>query len=346
MKIRILYIIGLLVLGYSCENAENDFPDFDEQNVYFPVQYPVRTISLQEDSSIDNSIDLERAFSIGVAMGGVRSNNMDRTVNIALAPELVQNALIGSDPVLLMPTNYYSLSSTEVTIPKGSFSGTVRVELTEAFFNDPLAISVNYVIPLVITSSDESVGILTGTAANGVTDPDRRVGADWEAGFTPRDYTMFAVKYINKYHGIYLHKGQDDTLDGTGGSVVSSETYNTVFIIDNILTELNTLSLSRVNMNRLGLNTGGSFQMDLDLSNEESVIISTADAGYNVSGSGRFVSRENGDAESWGGESKKTLFLDYEYEAEGVFHRAKDTLVFRNDELKFEEFEVTVEEVP
>ena len=232
MKIRIIYIIGLLVFAFGCENAENEFADFEVQNVYFPVQYPVRTITLQEDSSIDNTIDLERAFSIGVAVGGLRSNDIDRTVNVALAPNLVVDAYFDDGltmPVMEMPSNYYSLSSTQITIPKGSFSGTLRVELTDAFFNDPMALAGSYVIPLVIESADDSVGILRGTPANGVENGDRRVSGDWEAGEEPKDFTLFSVKYINKYHGMYLHKGQDDTLDGAGGNVVSSEVYNTVY---------------------------------------------------------------------------------------------------------------------
>ena len=347
MKIKILYVIALLFLSYGCENSENDFPDFDEQNVYFPIQYPIRTISLQEDSYTDNSIDLEKSFNIGVAIGGLRANDKDRIVNVALAPELVQNAFVGANPVLLMPSNYYTLSTTEVVIPKGSFSGLIRVQLTDAFFNDPLAITNNYVIALVITNSN-STGILTGSAIeiNGVpiADPDRRVNADWQTGKTPKDFTMFAVKFINKYHGKYLHKGQDDTLDGPSGNVVTSEVYNTQFIERNILTDLFTKGLTLSNMNRLGRNTGGSNQMDLDFTNEQAVNIITSVGGYDVSGVGRLVSRDSPDAESWGGEPRKTLFLDYEYEAAGVFHRVKDTLVFRNDELKFEEFSVSIME--
>ena len=231
MKIRILYVLALMFLSYGCENSENEFDDFDTQNVYFPIQYPVRTISLQEDSRVDNTIDLEHAFSIGVTVGGLRSNDKNRTVGIALAPELVTNAYIGAEPVLLMPSNYYTLSSNEIIIPKGSLTGTVRVELTDAFFADPMSTATNYVIPLVITNSN-TTGILSGVAANGVVDPDRRISADWEAGFLPKDFTMFGVKFINKYHGKYLQKGQDDTLDGLNGNVVSSAVYNTKFIED------------------------------------------------------------------------------------------------------------------
>ena len=192
MKIKILYLLALSFLVFSCENADNEFDDFTEQNVYFPIQYPVRTISLLEDSRIDNSIDLQKAFSIGVSLGGVRSNDIDRKVKIALAPELVQNATMDGLPVVIMPSSYYSMASTEITIPKGSFSGTVKVQLTDAFFNDPLAALTTYVIPLVIVESN-STGVLRGIAANNVTDPDRRISSDWESGYLPKDFTMFVA---------------------------------------------------------------------------------------------------------------------------------------------------------
>lgn len=339
MKIKILYLLALSFLVFSCENSENEFDDFTEQNVYFPIQYPVRTISLLEDSRVDNSIDLQKAFSIGVSLGGLRSNDIDRKVKIALAPELVQNATMGGLPVVIMPSNYYSLASTDITIPKGSFSGTVKVQLTDAFFNDPLAVVTNYVIPLVITESN-STGILKGIAANNVTNPDRRVSSDWESGYLPKDYTMFAVKFINKYHGKYLHKGKDETLSGT--TVVSTEEYNAQYIEQNQLTDVLTNGLTTSIVNRLGKNSGDAYKLKLAIDANGNVTISTADGGLVVSGTGKFVTRDDSTAESWGGESRKTLFLDYTYTDNNVVHRCKDTLVFRNDELKFEEFNISV----
>ena len=336
MKIKIVYMLAIAFLTFSCESNENDFDDFETQNVYFPIQYPVRTISLLEDSRVDNSIDLEKAFNIGVAIGGLRDNKEDRKVEIALAPELVQNAFIGSEPVKLLPSNYYNLASTQITIPKGSFSGTVRVELTDAFFNDPLAINVNYVIPLVIVSSN-STGILTGVAANNVTNPDRRVSSDWEAGYLPKDFTMFAVKFINKYHGKYLHKGKDEKLDGTG-AVVSSEVYNTQYLEQNLLTDVTTVDLTKSIVSRLGKNSGDSFKMQLTFGANGNITINAVAGALATTGTGKFIARDEPGAEVWGGEPRKTLLLEYQYTEGTTVHRVKDTLVFRNDELKFEEF--------
>ncbi len=351
MKIKVVFILALIILSFGCENQENEFGDFTEQNVYFPIQYPVRTISLQEDSRIDNSIDLERAFSIGVAIGGVRENTKDRRVSIALAPELLEDAYLTYDAnnpsnnvlVQELPSNYYSLESTEIIIPSGQFSGTIKVQLTDAFFEDPLALSLNYVIPLVITEADDDVGILTGELASGFEGvSDRRNPDHWQTGATPKDFTLFGVKYINKYHGIYLHKGLDETLDAEGGNVVSSDEYNTPFIIDNLLTACSTTTLNSVEVDRLARNTGAQFKMNLDIDDNNNVTISSVMDGHNVSGTGTFVSRDSNDAEAWGGESRKTFFLDYEYDVDGTFHRVQDTLVFRNDNLSFEDFTITL----
>ena len=88
MKIKIIYLFALALLAFGCESEVNEFEDFDTQNVYFPIQYPIRTISLQEDSRVDNSIDLQKSFNIGVAVGGLRSNSIDRKVKVAFLTNL------------------------------------------------------------------------------------------------------------------------------------------------------------------------------------------------------------------------------------------------------------------
>lgn len=338
----IFKFIILFFLITSCTNQENIFDDFETQSVYFPIQFPLRTISLIEDSRIDNSIDLERAFSIGVSIGGLRENTKNRVINIAIAPELADNALIDGRPALVMPSNYYSIeSSSSITIPAGSFSGKIRVDLTDAFFADPLALEANYVIPLKIINGNYSV--LDGTPSASVAAPDVRVTSDWEAGKAPKNFTMFAVKYINKYDGVYLYKGEDSTLDGPNGNVVGTPTtYNEAFLERNDDTELTTLKLNKSLTNRMGQNVGNNFQMELTIADNGSITISPVTGANPVTGTGRFVTRDDADAESWGGQSHKTMFLEYEYENGGVFHRVKDTLVYRNDNTVFEQFDLTI----
>ena len=325
------------------ELSTRSFEDFETQNVYFPIQYPVRTISLLEDSRIDNSIDLQRSFNIGVSLGGVRENRVARKVTIALAPELVTNAYPSGStvPLLLMPSNYYKLASTEVTIPVGSFTGNVKVELTDAFFNDPLATTRNYVIPLVITSSSDNV--LRGTAVDGITNPDRRIDSHWIAGYLPKDFTMFAVKFINKFHGKYLVKGKDETLDASG-AVIATDLYNTNYMEQNKLVDLFTLGLNKSTVYALG-KFGGSTttQMAMTVADDGNVTVSSVVGAYPATGSGKYIKRNEAGAQVWGGESRRTLILNYTYVAPtNINHRVRDTLVFRNDELKYEDYTITI----
>ena len=60
MKKNLIYIglVSLFLAFTSCENGENEFPDFDYQTVYFANQYGLRTIELGEDNFVDNTLDI------------------------------------------------------------------------------------------------------------------------------------------------------------------------------------------------------------------------------------------------------------------------------------------------
>ena len=122
---RIIAISSLLVLVFgifSCQNDDWSFPDFDYTTAYFPYQYPVRTLILG-DYMYDNSNDNELKFMISATMGGVYENEEDVIVNFQVDESLVQNLYNGDNPILALPQNYYTLSSTnEIVIPKGEFT--------------------------------------------------------------------------------------------------------------------------------------------------------------------------------------------------------------------------------
>jgi len=131
--------------------------------------------------------------------------------------------------VILMSTFFIS-GLLAITIPSGKFDGKIRVNLTDAFFTDPLSTAVNYVVPLKILPSTQD-SVLTGVPLPEIGNAaDRRVNADWMPGFEPKDYTLFAIKYINKYHGTYLHRGVDETLDAENGNVLSTRSYQENYI--------------------------------------------------------------------------------------------------------------------
>src|SRR5690554_5628920 len=213
-RILLIALISALVTGMftSCENGDWEFPDYEYSAVYFAYQSPVRTVVLGEDV-YDTSLDNEHKVQIMATMGGVYSNNSDVSIDFEVDETLVDNMIFSEsgDDILAMPSNYYSLLSDKITIKKGSVIGGVTVQLTEAFFNDPLALSTNYVIPVVMTNVVNADSILSGTPI--VADPKRGFAEDWD--IQPKDYIMYAVKYINKYDANYLRRGTDFIPNGS-----------------------------------------------------------------------------------------------------------------------------------
>jgi hypothetical protein len=341
---KLLILLGFAVALFSCENQENEFEDYDFQTVYFPIQYPARTLALGESRS-DNSIDLEHAFSIGASVGGMYENTKEREVKIRLAPELVQNAFVDGRPVQMLPSNYYENTEfSSITIPAGEFNGKLRVNLTDAFFADTLSTEVNYVIPLVIEQSTQD-SVLAGMPLPEIgAGADRRVNSDWMPGFEPKDYTLFAVKYINPYHGMFLHSGIDETLD-ENGNVVETFIYKADYVEQDLLTLLSTKSMTTCFMERLGgQNQGANFKVELEFNESGTITITSANGDDTVYGTGTFVGADDANAVVWGERGHLTLSLDYYYTVSGVTHHAVDQLVYRDNNMQYEEFSITLED--
>ena len=70
------------VLFTACENGDRDFPDFKYSAVYFAYQSPIRTITLGEDPSVDNSLDNEHKCQIMATIAGVYENKKNVEIGI------------------------------------------------------------------------------------------------------------------------------------------------------------------------------------------------------------------------------------------------------------------------
>ena len=130
----------LLALA-SCHNGDWHFDDYGTRSVYFAYQYPVRTITLGEDPSTDNTLDNQHKCKIMATTGGGYTNPDDITVYFEVDETLCDNIVFTgtNNPVKAMPQNYYTLSSnSEMVIPAGKLSGGVEVQLTDDFFNDDI----------------------------------------------------------------------------------------------------------------------------------------------------------------------------------------------------------------
>jgi hypothetical protein len=223
-----LFLILTLIIGLlACENFDKTHPDFDYTTGYFPYQFPVRTLVLG-DYIYDNANDNAHKFIISVAMGGVYQNTIDRVFDFEVDESLCNNIRFSAsgDTIMALPASYYTLSSTDkITIPKGKLNGGVEVQLTDAFFNDPKSIKNKYVVPLILKTSNDVDSILSGKS--GLSAPDPRVASEWD--IVPKNFTMFAVKYINEYHGTYFYYGASTVKDASN-TVIETRTYSTPYV--------------------------------------------------------------------------------------------------------------------
>ncbi len=335
---KILIILTLFSVLVSCENQENEFADFNYTSGYFPYQYPVRILVLG-DYIYDNTNDNNHKFLISAAMGGVYANTKDRVFDIALAPELCNKVLFEStkDTVRLMPSSYYTLSSSnKLTIPAGEVNGNIEVQLSDAFFNDPLAVKNSYVIPVKLIGSADVDTVLQGktTKAN----PDPRVAGDWT--ILPRNFTMFAVKYINPYHGKYLHRGQSTVKDASNNAIEKT-VYRQKYVVDDEVWSLVTTGRKQVSVTGTVRSTivAGTLNMLLDFSdNGTCTIKEEAGSAFTITGAGKFVD----DGDEWGNKKRDAIHINYQFTSGANTYSATDTLVVRDRAVVMEVYKPIV----
>ena len=211
----------------SCHNQEQIFPDYDGGiTAYFAYQYPVRTIVLGESETFDTSLDNQRKCIIYGTMGGAYEGKdivIDVEVDNALTDNLFFDAA-GTTPVKAMPAEYYTLSGNQLKYD-GRHMGGVEVQLSDAFFADPEAIKTTYVIPVKMTNIKKGADqILSGTPAIEGDNAWRTDASQWKV--LPKDYTLYAVKYINQWDGSWLRRGVDTiTENGETTTEVRHEQY-------------------------------------------------------------------------------------------------------------------------
>ncbi|MDD5053127.1 MAG: DUF1735 domain-containing protein [Sulfuricurvum sp.] len=290
-------IILILSIGLiAC--VDNRFEDFNYTAGYFPYQYSVCTFNLN-DSTNGNSYK----FQIPAIMGGVYRNTNDRVFDIEIATDLCTRALFAStmDTIHLMPSTYYTLgSSDKLTIPAGKLNGSIDLQFTDAFFNDPLACKLHYVIPLRIKSVTSLDSVLRGKST--MDNPDPRVASQWS--ILPKDYVMIAVKYINKYQGNYFHRGASIIKDPTD-KVVENNVYN----LNNQIWNLLPFGQNKayVNSPRNSTLLTGNQKLNLAFSTTGSITIT--DSIGSVVGTGKFL--KNGG--NIGSQIRDLIVLSYKY---------------------------------
>lgn len=317
MKIlaSVVLILSFLV---SCSNKERDFLNYEFQAVYFAYQSPVRTITLGEDLNVNTDLDNAHKCQIYAATGGVYQSPQNVTVSVAVDNSLATGKLfgVGKDEIIPMPNNYYTLASDKIVIPAGTVSGGVDVQLTDAFFADPKAIKNTYVIPLKMTAVANADTILAG-----------------------KDYILYAIKYINTWHGNYLRRGKDAITWKTPGAANTTITRHATYVEKDEVNKLSTLSLTDIEFPVVFKNSDGtniSCVLLLKFDNAGNCTVSSGTSGITASGSGSFIKR--GEKNSWGNKDRDALYLNYEVDMPQLSSETMDTLVMRDRTVTMETF--------
>ncbi|WP_342646906.1 DUF5627 domain-containing protein [Mucilaginibacter sp. CSA2-8R] len=313
----------LLVAFAACKNENVEFPDYTNSSVYFSYQSPVRTITLGEDL-FDTSLDNAYKCQIMATIGGVYENKKDVTINISVNNALTQGLKFNppdySGDVLPMPASYYRLADNKITIPKGKIAGGVEVQLTDAYFADPLSTKATYVIPITMTSVTNADSILRA-----------------------KNYTLYAIKYINVWTGNYLRRGRD-VVEGKNGRTELSKTITrrNQYVEKDEIKSLTTRSLSQtvfpVTLKGVN-NVDVSCPLLLTFDGNGNCTVTAAATGYTASGTGKFVKR--GEKNSWGSQDRDAIYLNYQIEATDLRTNTTDTLVLRDRGVKMETFSPT-----
>jgi hypothetical protein len=340
MKKIILVSCIVWVVCYSCSNKDSVFPDYKYTTVYFPYQSPIKTLVLGEDI-YDNTLDNQHKCLIMATMGGVYENKKDVTLTVVVDTTLARRLKFESatgENVVAMPDHYYTLPAgkdKQIVIPSGKLMGGLEVQLTDAFFQDPRAIKNTFVIPLRITGVANADSILSGKSD--LADPDRRKAGDWVT--PPKDYILYAVRYINPYHGTYLRRGVD-VVKGAGGNTAldTNVVYHAQYVEKDELCNMVTTALNEVSVSLNAKNRGNTdvpYQLILRFDNQgKCTIAHPATASYTIAGSGELVKK----GDMWGNEKRDVLYLQYQAGFGTTTHTFKDTIVLRDRGVKMETF--------
>lgn len=330
---KIFLILTLIAGLISCENFNIVHPDFDHTSGFFPYQFPVRTLVLG-DYIYDNANDNAKKFVVSVAMGGVYENKQDREFQIEVDNSLCNNMLFsnGGDPVKALPSNYYTLSSpNKIVIPKGKMNGGVEVQLTDAFFNDPDAIKNTYVVPIRLKGSNDVDSILVGNSLNPSADP--RIPSQWMNA--PKNFTMFAIKYINEFHGNYFHYGSNVVKDAANAQVETT-TYSTPYVENNTVRKLTTTGRFQVTVTTSFRSTKmtGNYTMLLTFNGNNCTISAPAGSPYTITGTGEFKSK----AYEWGNKKRDGIVLKYTVSNATNKYEADEVMVARDRAVVMETY--------
>lgn len=293
----------MLILATSC--YEDYIQDYDHNVVYFSKQTDIRTFVVGEGMQI----------KVGVVLGGVRKNTVDRFVSYTMDQSLLNEETLEAmkgglsyisenvasvSSLQMLPSSYYTISDdSKMIITPGEHMGTVTIKADSAkFLSDPLTLMANYALPFKI------------------------VKADADSVLQNMDYTVVGLRYENMLFGNYWHGGKTIIKDASGNTVQTVNYFTEIPSPESNIMTLKTIAPFSLKTNKIG-NKSGSFVITLD---NDRIRISSAE------GSSIEVLP---DGESMFNRAKllqdRKLFLNYKYDnGDGTTAYCTDTLTFRN----------------
>ncbi|MCK9159928.1 MAG: DUF5627 domain-containing protein [Bacteroidaceae bacterium] len=332
-SLKLLSVLSIGLLAISCENQDADYPDYEGgTTVSFAYQYPVRTIVLGEDT-YDTTLDNQHECTIYGAMGGsYKGKNIivDFNVDNALTDHLYFS---DGSAVQAMPSTYYTLANNKLYY-SGEVMGGVVVQLTDAFFADPKSLKNTYVIPLVMTKATGADSILVGSPLIEGDKPARTNSDYWNV--LPKDYVLYCVKYINKYHANYLRRGVDQI---TENGVTSTNVRHQQYVEKDEVCSTTTRSLNSVVFPvSTNLSDGNKVTCNLILTfnDKGECTIASDSQEYKASGTGKYLDKS--EKKAWGNKDRDGLYLEYQIDFGTKKYATKDTLVWQGRGLSRELF--------
>ena len=357
MKKVILSLVGMALVLSSCKNDSQEFPDYIYQTISFADQTPIRVLTLGEDGEYDVSLGNQHIFQICPVLGGINTNKKDRWAQLEIDPSLI-NGMQFSDgsEMKLLPQSYYTLlNDTRVTIKKGKVLGYLDVKLEDAFFADPDAVNTRYVLPVRITSASDS--ILEGTPKEAGAMPSVVDKDAWSVA--PKNYTIYAIQYINKWAGVWLSKSKTSGVNnGKPFSAESNapnwEKADLKYLTSKSLTESRysfTHPVKCADANGVEVEKNINCDLILKIDDNGNVTITTDTPGCTASGSGKYT--YHGAVKAWGNTDRDLIELTYSYtipylvnEMTGAMAEYKvdvtETLVARDRQNKYKSFSYVI----
>lgn len=301
-------LIALILAAASVSCYKDYIYDYDYNSIYFPYQIDVRTFVVGEGMTIE----------VGAALGGVRENTKDRTVNFSIDNSLVnaatlalmkagaqyiKDAIAPVTTLLPIPSNYYTLSDkSKMVIKSGQHMGSVVMKIDSAkFLADPNALFANYAIPFYIVSADADSVLHSKRTA------------------------VIGLHYENMLFGTYWHGGITTVKNAAGTTIQTIAYYTAINQPENKTWKLTTVTPNTLVTNGYSDQTTAKGEMRLTLNGTDITVSTNAGSTFAVSPNGASTFNRAKLLQN------RKILLNYKYiNAAGNTCYAQDTLTFRN----------------